>query len=141
MKNITTNQVCYSGEYLAASMLQRIFSAIAFPLSQQPFDILCLGKNNTFLKCQVKTTNYIENNRKLKYFKFKTAKKLSKEDYNKYTEGDIDFFAFVCLPKNLVIFKTRDQVKTHPYFRLKIESVTEEEQNKSIKHIQKKWSC
>ena len=59
-EDLSTNQIGHSGEFLASSMLQRIFPAIAFPQTIAHYDILCETKSGDFVKCQVKTTNKIE---------------------------------------------------------------------------------
>lgn len=94
-----SNAVGQSGEYLAASLLQRHFPAIAFPNVAAPYDLIVQTKNSEFLRCQIKTTKQLEQNRSSAVWKFTTAR-----DGKKYGSGEIDFFVLVALPKNLCAF-------------------------------------
>lgn len=94
-----SNAVGQSGEYLAASLLQRYFKAIAFPNAPSHYDLLVETKNSEFLRCQIKTTKQLEQKRKTAVWKFTTAR-----NGKKYESNEIDFFVLVALPKNLCAF-------------------------------------
>ena len=140
-EDLSTNQIGHSGEFLAASMLQRIFPAIAFPQTIAHYDILCETKSGDFVKCQVKTTNKIEVNaiEKYKYWRFSTSRRDHGSVVNKYEENDLDFFAFVCLKKNLVVFVNADDVGKK-FYRIPVDKMNKRKQDSSLKKIDRDWN-
>ena len=139
MVSISTNMVCFSGELLAASVLQRIFPAIAFPQTTTHYDILCETESGSFVKCQVKTTNKIEINNGCSYWRYRTGKTKTGKKNQRYEANEVDFFAFVCLPKGLIYFVEASEVDTM-FMRIPISHMTKRKQERSLKKMYKKWN-
>jgi hypothetical protein len=136
---MSSNRVCFSGELLAASVLQRIFPAIAFPQTTRHYDILCETESGGFVKCQVKTTNRIETTHGCSYWRYRARKTSTGKTNQKYEAKDVDFFAFVCLPKGLIYFVEASEVNTL-FMRIPIRLMTKRKQENSLKKISKKWN-
>ena len=139
MDTMSSHQIGFSGELLAASLLQRIFPAIAFPQTVTHYDIICESKSGSFLKCQVKTTNNLENTNGSLYWRFGTNKKTKGVRNNMYLDSDVDFFAFVCLKKNLVIFVEFSDVKSC-FFRIPDRKMNKRNQDRSVIKLSKAWN-
>lgn len=136
---LSTNQIGHSGEFLAASMLQRIFPAIAFPQTTSQYDILCEAEDGAFVKCQVKTTNTIEHCGDYQYWRFCTGKRFKKKKIGFYEEKEVDFFALVCLKKSLVFFVDARDIKTQ-FYRVAVDKMSKRKQDISLKQLNKKWN-
>lgn len=117
-ENYHLMQTGQSGEYLAASVLQRHFKTIAFPDLAAPYDLVAESYNGDFLRCQVKTADAVNVVNGYRYWRFNTAKKTSC-----YTNDEIDFFALVCLPRRLLIFQAFEN--TSAQSRLREDAFTE----------------
>lgn len=139
MATLSRKQIGFSGEFLAASVLQRIFPAIAFPQTSAHYDILCETKSGGFAKCQVKTTNGVEKKNKTEYYRWNTGGNIGGKLNTMYGDGEVDFYAFVCLCKNLVHFCNSEDVNT-TYMRVRIEDMVEEKQEVSLKKLDEFWN-
>lgn len=117
-----------AGEFLAASVLQRHFQAIAFPQSLTAYDLIAHHASGKFLKCQVKTAEKQKDVRGYKYWKFDTRK-----SSGLYGKSEIDFFALVVLPKRIVTFLDRSESKSICY--LKDDQVTAEREQETLEKV------
>lgn len=119
-----------SGEYLAASVLQRHFKAIAFPNLPTPYDLILEAYDGRFLKCQVKTCDIINTINGCRYWKFNTGK--SKKQY---TADEVDFFALVSLPRRLIFCMSFDEIGAIHTTRLRETQFTERAETESINKV------
>jgi len=125
-------QIGQAGEYLAAAVLQREFPAIAFPDRPSAYDLLIETEVNTFLRCQVKTSDVINSVNGCDYWKFNIRRTAGN-----YKSGDCDFFAFVVLRARTVVFAKSDDVTTS--FRVRLDDATFENEERTLKQTLGEW--
>ena len=127
-------QIGQAGEYLAAAVLQRHFSAIAFPDKPSSYDLLVEVHRTSFLRCQVKTTNYVDVVNGNSYYRFNSQTR----NVGMYTNDHCDFFAFVVLPTRTVIFDKPENVKSSVY-RVKQEHATLDAEEETFRKTLGAW--
>tara|TARA_X000001382_G_scaffold18280_2_gene11258 strand:+ start:701 stop:1126 length:426 start_codon:yes stop_codon:yes gene_type:complete len=127
---IILNQIGLSGEYLAASVLQRHFKTIAFANHNSSYDLILEQLNGGFLKCQVKTTSTADKNKDYRFFRWN----LDKSRHKKYAFQDFHFVAFVVLPLRLCCFKLNDEIKGQTH-RISVSDFNADLEKKSIQNI------
>ena len=128
-----STQIGQAGEYLAASVLQRHFKAIAFPNLPTAYDLVVETKNNSFLRCQVKSSDVISSTNGCDYWRFH-AQKAS----GSYTSRDCDFFAFVILQARTVVFARPDNL-TSGVFRVRLDDATFENEAQTLQQTLGEW--
>jgi hypothetical protein len=128
-----STQIGQAGEYLAAAVLQRHFLAIAFPDKPSVYDLIVETKTNSFLRCQVKTSNSISSVNGSDYYRFHTLK-----SSGKYSKTDCDFFAFVVLRHRTVVFVNPENVKSAVY-RVKLDDATFENEAQTLQQTLGEW--
>lgn len=131
---IDSTRIGQSGEYLASAVLQRHFVAIAYPNIPTAYDLTVQAKSGEFLKCQVKTSNTIEKINGSEYWRFHASK-----HKGHYTTEEVDFFAFVILPKRLCFFELAKDVCGKLSHRIPKLSATPENEKESIKKTLGYW--
>jgi len=114
-------------------VLQRHFKAIASPDIPSVYDLLVESHSGSFLKCQVKTTNKIEELNGCRYWRFNTRRKGSL-----YKRDDVHFFALVILPERIVIFEKAEDVLV-PIYRVKENDVSNTLEEQSLQHALGEW--
>ena len=95
-----------AGEFLAASVLQRSFRAIAFPNIPAPYDLIVESYAGKLFKCQVKTCDKPKTITGNEYWRFNTRSRAGR-----YLDTEIDFMALVILPRRLVYFLSVNDIK------------------------------
>tara|TARA_R110000796_G_C14565774_1_gene435286 strand:+ start:104 stop:502 length:399 start_codon:yes stop_codon:yes gene_type:complete len=128
-----STQIGQAGEYLAAAVLQRHFSAIASPDKPSAYDLIVETKDNFFLRCQVKTSDSISSINGSNYWSFHTHK-----SSGMYTHDDCDFFAFVVLRKRTVVFAKPENIKSSVY-RIRLDEATLEKEATTLKQTLGEW--
>lgn len=111
MTPTNSNTIGNSGEFFAASVLQREFKTIAVASSQSPFDLIAEDYSGLFFKCQVKTTENATKVRNWNYWRWRTAK-----SYTQYAPNEIDFFALVALNAKLIYFCLPEDIKSKIFY-------------------------
>jgi len=114
-------------------VLQRHFKAIAFPDIPSVYDLLVESHSGSFLKCQVKSTNQVEEINGCRYWRFNTRRAKGI-----YKTSECHFFALVILPERLVIFEKIERVQTLIY-RIKEADLSRTLEEQSIQHALGEW--
>ena len=128
-----STQIGQAGEYLAAAVLQRHFQTIAFPDRPSAYDLLVETHSNSFLRCQVKTSDSLDTVRGNHYYRFHTRSRSGA-----YTNKECDFFAFVVLPTRTVVFAKPEDI-TSAVFRVKQDASTLDTENQTLLTTLGEW--
>ena len=97
-----TQRIGRAGEYLAASFLIRHFEEVFEASSSSRYDYLAQSLTESY-KIQVKTTESPFKHHSSTYVRWDIKKKVNKIKKN-YSAEEVDIFAFVYLPDNVVEF-------------------------------------
>ena len=97
-----TQRIGRAGEYLAASFLIRHFEEVFEACSSSRYDYLAQSLTESY-KIQVKTTESPFKHHSSTYVRWDIKKKVNKTKKN-YSAEEVDIFAFVYLPDNVVEF-------------------------------------
>ncbi len=135
MQSNSSDCVGLSGEFFAASVLQRRFKAIAFATSSSPFDLICESNAGFFYRCQVKSTASTNTVNTFKYWMWRTSRSKNMP----YKKGDVDFFALVSLPSRAVLFVLPRDIKSCCY-RVRVDSLDQNVENESLNRVLETFS-
>ena len=97
-----TQRIGRAGEYLAASFLIRHFEEVFEASPSSRYDFLAQSSSESY-KIQVKTTESPFKHHSSTYVRWDIRKKVNKIKKN-YSSAEVDIFAFVFLPDNIVEF-------------------------------------
>jgi hypothetical protein len=121
-----------AGEYLAGSFLVRQFDEIYPAPPGSRFDFLCHLDGNHF-RIQVKTTGSANKHHGSKWCRWDIKKKISnKKLYRVYSGDEVDIFAFVYLPGNIVIFQPN--YRLNKTFQRKLDDITHVDSEKTLQN-------
>jgi len=97
---LATERVGRFGEYLTAAILSQVCDTVSIVPHNASADII-FEHNLKLYKCQVKTQSKIEESRENWRFDMRKGQRVA---HRKYTDNEIDVFAFVSVPHRNVVF-------------------------------------
>jgi|TARA_R100001509_G_scaffold71990_1_gene40177 Holliday junction resolvase-like predicted endonuclease len=124
-----TQRVGRAGEYLAASYLIRHFEEVFEASSSSRYDFLAQSAEESY-KIQVKTTESPFKHHSSTYVRWDMYKKVNKTKKT-YAAEEVDIFAFVYLPDNVVEFVAN--YKVGKKYQKKVEYLDEIDTLKSLR--------
>jgi len=97
---LATERVGRFGEYLTAAILSQVCDTVSIVPHNASADII-FEHNLKLYKCQVKTQSKIEESRENWRFDMRKGQRVA---HRKYTDNEIDVFAFVSVTHRNVVF-------------------------------------